>query len=309
MQVVGDDLGLDREQPLEVLDPLGEGAQRLVVAQVADVRPDPRPRAPGQAERALELGAAGQDRPARGHRQRRGGRDVAAGAAQHRRPSRDDAQRPSRRPARGWAGRGPGRGRRSRAAAPGASSSSCAMGSSETLPLVMTSGLAGLGQQQVVQRRVGQHHAEVGECRGRPRRPPARRAGGGSEHDRALAAGQERPLGRAQRDQRRRRPPRSGAMTAKGLLLAVLARAQRRHRLLVGRPAGQVEAAEPLDGEDRAGRAGPPRRRRPGRRTPRRPAPSSRRRRGPQSGQALGWAWKRRSRGVLVLARGTPGTS
>ena len=42
MQVVGDDLRLDREQPLEVLDPLEEGAQRLVVLEVADVVADPR---------------------------------------------------------------------------------------------------------------------------------------------------------------------------------------------------------------------------------------------------------------------------
>ncbi len=37
MEVVGDDLGRDREQALEVGDPVGEGAQRLVVLQVADV--------------------------------------------------------------------------------------------------------------------------------------------------------------------------------------------------------------------------------------------------------------------------------
>src|SRR4030081_1676869 len=35
MQVVDDDGGLDLEEALEVLDPLGEGAQRLVVLEVA----------------------------------------------------------------------------------------------------------------------------------------------------------------------------------------------------------------------------------------------------------------------------------
>ena len=50
VQVVGDDLGLDREQRSEVLDPLGERAERLVVLEVADVVADPGPtsRAPGR---------------------------------------------------------------------------------------------------------------------------------------------------------------------------------------------------------------------------------------------------------------------
>ena len=61
VQVVRDDLGRDREQPLEVRDALAERAQRLVVApgRRGAGRPT-RVRAPGQAERALELGAAGQ---------------------------------------------------------------------------------------------------------------------------------------------------------------------------------------------------------------------------------------------------------
>ena len=42
MQVVGDELGRDREQPLEVLDPLPKGAQRRLMLEVADVVADPR---------------------------------------------------------------------------------------------------------------------------------------------------------------------------------------------------------------------------------------------------------------------------
>ena len=46
VQVVGDDLRRDREEPLEVRDAHGEGAQGLLVAQVADVVARPRARRP-----------------------------------------------------------------------------------------------------------------------------------------------------------------------------------------------------------------------------------------------------------------------
>ena len=69
VQVVDHHLGLDREQRFEMGDPLAEGAQRLPVPQVADVVPDPCARALGQAERALELSAA---REQRARRQRQG---------------------------------------------------------------------------------------------------------------------------------------------------------------------------------------------------------------------------------------------
>jgi hypothetical protein len=63
VQVVGDHLGLDREQASEVPDPLGEGAEGLVVLQIADVMGDEGVAALGQAEGVLELGPAGQDVP------------------------------------------------------------------------------------------------------------------------------------------------------------------------------------------------------------------------------------------------------
>ena len=62
VQVVGHDLRVDVEQPAEVLDALGERAQRLGVLQVADVVREERVAPLGQAERVLQLGAAGQDR-------------------------------------------------------------------------------------------------------------------------------------------------------------------------------------------------------------------------------------------------------
>ena len=62
MQVVRDDLGVDVEQPPEMLDALGERAQRLGVLQVADVVRDEGVAPLGQAERVLQLGSAGEHR-------------------------------------------------------------------------------------------------------------------------------------------------------------------------------------------------------------------------------------------------------
>src|SRR5438067_5235835 len=60
VQIVRDDARGHREQVFEMGDPLAEGAQRLPVAQVPDVVRHPRSLATRQAERALQLGAAGQ---------------------------------------------------------------------------------------------------------------------------------------------------------------------------------------------------------------------------------------------------------
>ena len=118
MKVVRHQLRPDREQPLEVRDALDERAQRLVVAEVADVVGDPRPPAPGQAEGALQLGAAGQQRPGRAARKRDARGDVAARAAQERRPPCHHRAPPSHRFASRSGGRAGGTGRRSGAGAP-----------------------------------------------------------------------------------------------------------------------------------------------------------------------------------------------
>ena len=83
VQVVGDERGLQREQPLEVLDALAVGEQRRVVLQVADVVAHPGAALAGQAERRLELPAAGQDRTRRGDGKSRcsPGRSRASAAA------------------------------------------------------------------------------------------------------------------------------------------------------------------------------------------------------------------------------------
>ena len=96
-------------------------------------------------------------------------------------------------------------------------------------------------------------------------------------------------------------------MTANGLVLAVLASAQRGDGVLVVRAAGEVEAADALHRDD------PPRgeRGRGGDRVVlrvaerqlarRRRSPSQAR--GPQAGQAFGCAWKRRSDGSSYSRR------
>ena len=119
VQVVGDDLGLHREQPLEVRDARDEGAQRLVVLQVADVVAHPRPRALGHAERALQLRPAREHVPRRRHRQPEAVGHVARASAAAPAAARRRRARPSRRCGSGSAGRGRGSRRRSPPGAPG----------------------------------------------------------------------------------------------------------------------------------------------------------------------------------------------
>ena len=92
-------------------------------------------------------------------------------------------------------------------------------------------------------------------------------------------------------------------MSANGFSSRCLRARSRATARRVAGAAGQVVAAEALDGHDRPGAQ---QRRAPPRRRPRRlrgaAAPTSRAR-GPQSGQAFGWAWKRRSAGSSYSRR------
>ena len=120
---------------------------------------------------------------------------------------------------------------------------------------------ADVGQQQVVQRRVGEHHAELARAR---RDATARR--GASARRGAMTIGRARRGERAvvrcasstsasrsaSRDHQRERP-----------VLAVLAGPQPRDRGLVVGAAREVEAADALDGDDRRRRAARVSRRRP----------------------------------------------
>ena len=105
-------------------------------------------------------------------------------------------------------------------------------------------------QHQPMQRRIGEHQADVGEVRRDAGREDAAAAG---EHDRPRARFQQRALRVADLGEARR-ARRIGDHHGKGFGLARLAAAQRRHRRLVARVANEVEAAEPLERDDAAAR-------------------------------------------------------
>ena len=80
MEVVGDDLGLEGEQPPKVRQAVGERQVRRQVLEVAVVGRDVGPPPAGQGERVLQLGADRQDRTLRGYREGQGLGGVAAPA-------------------------------------------------------------------------------------------------------------------------------------------------------------------------------------------------------------------------------------
>ena len=253
--------GVDREQALEVLDALAEGAQRLVVLEVADVVADPGALALGEAEGALQLGAAGQQRPRRRRPAARASRarSRASGAAAAAPAARRRRARPSRRCACGSAGRGRGSGRRS----PPSRSQRVVVAVGDRLVGDVAAGhhqrLAGVGEQQVVQRRVGQHHAELARARARPRRATAR-ARAPAARARSAARGRASSASSAgvSVDQLAR-GLEVGAISANGLSSRCLRARSRATASLVVGAAGEVEAAEALDRDDRARRSSAPR--------------------------------------------------
>ena len=108
-----------------------------------------------------------------------------------------------------------------------------------------------VAEEQVVQRRVGQHHPEVQSCPAPPRRPRARRM-----CRRAITIGRARSCSIS-------RVPASSSISASAAaeagshqrerpILSMLAFAQRRHRLLGVGATGEVIAAKPLHRHDRA---------------------------------------------------------
>ena len=143
-------------------------------------------------------------------------------------------------------------------------------------------------EQQVVQRGVRQHQPELPVPGGDRRGDRVRRGGRGQQHDRPAAAGQQAGGGLVHLAQ----PPRGrhvGHHHGERLVLAVLARPQRRGGRLAGRVHGQVVAAQALDGQHLAlpeqvrGR----RERLAGQYCPGRVSRASR---GPQAGQQVGCA-------------------
>ena len=140
VEVVDHHLGRDREEALEVGDALLERAQRLPVVEVADVVPHPGTAATRQAEGALELGAAGQQRARGGY-----GRSIDSGTRPRERRMTIAGPEATGRTTESSVRVAMGRScTRKRSAMPArrssASSSRWAIGSSDTLPLVITSG-------------------------------------------------------------------------------------------------------------------------------------------------------------------------
>ncbi len=189
------------------------------------------------------------------------------------------------------------------------------------------------GEQQVVERRVRQHDAELGEAVGAPTARGASASGAGR---RSSTIGRTVPASSASSSaptsHRRRAASRSGTMTASGLPQRRLRSRSVATAVGVGGVARQVEAAEALDREDAAveQQPAPPRHDRVGAFAPRRRGrgagaatasrsrrqrhvvrPGRQRRAGRRSGtaagrrsrQASGCAWKRRSRGSPYSSR------
>ena len=186
-----------------------------------------------------------------------------------------------------------------------ASSSSCAIGSSLRLPLVITSGRPTPASRRWCSGEYASSTPEVGQPGGHAggdgRAGPARR-----DHDRAAGRGERRDGGVAQLAQVPRRGE-IGDHHRERLVVARLAPAQLGDRRLVGGIDGQVEAADALHRDDLAR----PQRGDGGLAARPSPARSAlavaasvcvQRSRGPQSGQALGCAWKRRSVGSSYSA-------
>lgn len=159
--------------------------------------------------------------------------------------------------------------------------------------------ITGQTEQQPVHRRVREHEAEVGAARCDPRRDLLARPRPPPQQDHRLARSEQQiPLRRTGMGQ-----PFDGLQRIRqyreGLAAAVLALAQGAHGRRIARVARQVVAADPLDrdhgavGQQAAGL----RERLTVAQLARIVRPVRSVSRGPQAGQAIGWAWKRRSAG------------
>ena len=108
---------------------------------------------------------------------------------------------------------------------------------------------ADVGAEQVVQRRVREHQPRATASRARPRAAIAEPSPPAHEHDRARRRAEQLALLAASRSAS---AAGSAAHHGERLLLAVLALTQASDRVLVGRVAGEVAAAEALHRDDRA---------------------------------------------------------
>ena len=254
MEVVGRDRRLDREQFLEGRDPVDERPERLVVLEIADVGADPRSLPLREAERVLQLGPTREQRHRRPAGKRQAGGHVTAGAANER-GTRSSGEIDHAHDRVVCAGLDRAVVEQKHVREP-----------SEPLERVLVAvgdrlvghvrarhheRRAGIREQQVMQRRVREHHSELERTRS-DRRGDRGAGTSRGEHDRALRAhSQQLALGCAQLHQRLGRLDRRSHQRER-LVLAMLARPQRGNRPFVVGPAGKMEPADTLDRNDRA---------------------------------------------------------
>ena len=251
VEVVHDDLGLQGQQPREVGQAVRERPVRGQVLEVTVVGRDVRPAAAGQRERVLELCPHREERDGRGHGQRHGFRGIAARPANDGLPAGDDAgdgvvvPRPDLAIVGEEAVREPGQPRQRVVVVGG-------QGLVGEIARGQHHGASERLEQQVVQRRVGQEDAQP-PVAGRNGRGEAWQPAptGSQQDDRPGGAREQRPLqcpdaaqgldrgGVPDHDGERLRPP-------------ALAVPKAAHRVLVGRVAGEVVAAQALHRDDRA---------------------------------------------------------
>ena len=203
-----------------------------------------------EAERALQLGAAGEQRAAAARPAAGGAGHVAARAPQHSGLRRDRRARPSRRCACGSGGRAAGTGRRCRPAARARprrgrrSARRRRCRSSSPAARRRRPAAGGAAASRGASRR---GPADRGATAAAHRARPAGAARGRSA---ARGAASSAVLGVVELDERRAASSVAHHQRER-LVLAVLARAQPRDRRLVVGAAGEVEAADALDRDDR----------------------------------------------------------
>ncbi len=257
---------------------------------------DPRATALGHAERVLQVRSDGEQRARRGDRQRERAGHVAARAPDEQRATADGARdrvvgARLDRPVVG----------EERVGDAGEPFQRVVVAEGDRLVGDVAAGQherrAHVAEQQVMQRRVGEHHPEVGRARRHGRRHRRIRAPR-REHDRSARRAQQLARPVVERDKCLGRL-KVWRHHGERPLLAVLARAQRGDRVLVGGQARQVIAADALHGDDRAALK---QRRGGGDRVALAASAPTSRTAGPHAGHAFGWAWKRRSEGSSYSA-------
>ena len=294
VQVVRDEHRRDIQQRQQMVRRLIEEPQRGSIVQRADVLRQHRLGAAGGAGRGLQHAAERQHRRHRAGQRDGAGRE-AAGPAQEARGGIDQAHhavvaagdhrtvvRDDQVGDAGKAHAGVVILDHQRLAARVGAGGDQEEGVLRRQPIRAGGTAGGFVEQEKMQRRGRQHDAERVEARRQSRRQGALHAPF-HQHDGALdqfsddvASRDAGPAASARRVQRHHR---------ERLAAALLARAQRFDRVGIAGVAQQVEAAEPLQGDD------------PPARSAASTSASSCDRCGPHAGQAIGSAWKRRSAG------------